>query len=284
MAKPDARVSAIVVSYRSGPILLRALAALAGQPELLEVLLVDNGNPPDMQAELDRLAAASAIRLMRNARNLGFGAACNRAAAEARGDLLLILNPDAILPQGGLGLMLAAMEGRPRPWLAGARLVGEDGRERRGGRRGELTPWTALADALGLGAFNWHDRPLPSGPLPVPTISGACFLVPAADFRALGGFDEGYFLHVEDVDLCRRLRQAGGTAWFLPDIAVAHEGGSSDAPSLAVERHKLESFARFFRRYYRGRLDAALVLALIALRFRLRAPFLRLADRRRAST
>lgn len=284
MAKPDARVSAIVVSYRSGPILLRALAALAGQPELLEVLLVDNGNPPDMQAELDRLAAASAIRLMRNARNLGFGAACNRAAAEARGDLLLMLNPDAILPQGGLGLMLAAMEGRPRPWLAGARLVGEDGRERRGGRRGELTPWTALADALGLGAFNWHDRPLPSGPLPVPTISGACFLVPAADFRALGGFDEGYFLHVEDVDLCRRLRQAGGTVWFLPDIAVAHEGGSSDAPSLAVERHKLESFARFFRRYYRGRLDAALVLALIALRFRLRAPFLRLADRRRAST
>jgi N-acetylglucosaminyl-diphospho-decaprenol L-rhamnosyltransferase len=279
----ESRVSAIVVSYRSGPILRRTLAALAGQPELAEILLVDNGNPPDMQAELDRLAAAGTIRLLRSARNLGFGAACNRAAAEAQGDLLLVLNPDAIMPAGGLGRMLAAMRDRPHPWLAGARLVGPDGRERRGGRRGELTPWTALADALGLGAFNWHDRPLPAAPLPVPTVSGACILIPASDFRALGGFDEGYFLHVEDIDLCRRLRQAGGTVWFLPDVAVEHEGGSSDAPSLLVERHKLESFARFFRRYYRGRPDATLVLALIALRHRLRAPFLRLADRRRAT-
>ncbi|MFZ5790769.1 MAG: glycosyltransferase family 2 protein [Pseudomonadota bacterium] len=275
-------MSAIVVSYRSGPILRRTLAALAGQPELAEILLVDNGNPSGMQAELDRLAAAGTIRLLRSAHNLGFGAACNRAAAEARGDLLLVLNPDAIMPPGGLGRMLAAMEGRPRPWLAGARLVGEDGRERRGGRRGELTPWTAFTDALGFGTFNWHDRPLPSGPLPVPTVSGACFLVPAADFRALGGFDEGYFLHVEDIDLCRRLRQAGGTVWFLPDVAVEHEGGSSDAPSFLVERHKLKSFARFFRRHYRGRLDAWLALALITLRFRLRTPLLRLADRRRA--
>jgi GT2 family glycosyltransferase len=269
----DAPVSAILVSFHTGPVLWRALDALATQTPLREVLLVDNGNPTDVRAELDRRAAAGKLRLIRSERNRGFAAACNLAAAAAQGELLLFLNPDAIMPPDGLSRMLAAMAGRPRPWIAGARLVGADGTERRGGRRGELTPATALSDALGLGRFNRHREPLPPGPTELPTISGACLLIPAADFHALGGFDEGYFLHVEDIDLCRRLRAAGGKVWFLPEVAVEHEGGSSDAPSRTVERHKLASFRHYFRRYYARRLDAMIVMALITLRYWLRAPF-----------
>jgi GT2 family glycosyltransferase len=274
-------VSAILVTYHSGPVLWRALDALRAQTGLGEILVADNGNPAAVRGELERRAAAGQIRLLRNDRNLGFAAACNRAAAQAQGERLLFLNPDAILPPEGLPRMFAAMASKPRPWLAGARLVGADGIERRGGRRGELTPATALGDALGFGSFNRHREPLPTGPVPMPTVSGACLLIPAADFRALGGFDEGYFLHVEDIDLCRRLRGRGGTVWFLPDISVEHEGGSSDAPPLAVERYKLASFRHYFRRYYGGRPDALMVMALIALRFGLRAPFLRRVGRQR---
>jgi GT2 family glycosyltransferase len=277
----DAPVSVILVSYHSGPLLWRALDALYAQSGLAEILLVDNGNPPGVRAELDRLAAAGRLHLMRSERNLGFAAACNRAAAAAKGELLLFLNPDAILMAGGITGMLGAMKDKPRPWIAGARLVGADGTERRGGRRGELTPCSALGAALGLGSFNRHRLPLPSGPIEQPTVSGACLLIPTADFRTIGGFDEGYFLHVEDVDLCRRLRERGGTVWFLPQIAVEHEGGSSDTPSLAVERHKLASFRHYFHRYYGNRPDAILVMALIAAHHALRAPFLHLADRHR---
>ncbi len=279
MSEPP--VSAILVSYHSGPVLWRALDALAGQTGLREILLLDNGNPPGVRAELDRRAAAGAIRLIRSERNLGFAAGCNRAAAAARGELLLFLNPDAVLMAGGIPGMLGAMQGKPGPWIAGARLVGADGVERRGGRRGELTPLSALGDALGFASFNRHRQPLPPGPVELPTVSGACLLIPAADFRALGGFDEGYFLHVEDIDLCWRLRERGGKVWFLPRIAVEHEGGSSDAASLTVERHKLASFRIYFRRYYGGRADAAIVMALIAARHALRAPFLWLSDRHR---
>jgi len=277
----EAPVSVILVSYHSGPVLWRALEALATQPALREILLVDNGNPAGVRAELDRRAAEGKIRLIRSERNLGFAAACNRAAAAAQGEFLLFLNPDAILKAGDLAGLLNAMAERTRPWIAGARLVGADGIERRGGRRGALTPLSALGEALGVGSFNHHRRPLPPGPVELPTVSGACLLIPAADFRALGGFDEGYFLHVEDIDLCRRLRERGGKVWFLPQIAVEHEGGSSDAPSLAVERHKLASFRHYFRRYYGGQPDAAIVMALIAARHALRAPFLRLSDRHR---
>jgi N-acetylglucosaminyl-diphospho-decaprenol L-rhamnosyltransferase len=275
----DAPVSAVLVSYHSGPVLWRSLEALGAQAGLREILLVDNGNPPEVRTELDRRAGSGKIHLIRSERNLGFAAACNRAAAVAQGELLLFLNPDAIMPPEGLRRMLDATAGKPRPWLAGARLVGADGIERRGGRRGELTPCTALGDALGLGSFNRHRQLLPPGPVELPTVSGACLLIPAADFRALGGFDESYFLHVEDIDLCRRLRERGGKVWFLPQIAVEHEGGSSNAPSLAVERHKLASFRHYFRRYYGGRPDATIVLALIAARHGLRAPFLWLSDR-----
>jgi GT2 family glycosyltransferase len=245
----EAPVSAILVSYHSGPVLWRALEALAAQSGLREILLVDNGNPMDVRAGLDRLAAEGKIRLIRSERNLGFAAACNRAAAAAQGEFLLFLNPDAILRAGDVANMLSAMAGKPRPWIAGARLVGADGIERRGGRRGARTPSTALGEARGLGSFKHHRLKLPPGPVALPTVSGACLLIPTADFRALGGFDEGYFLHVEDIDLCRRLRERGGNVWFLPQIAVEHEGGSSDAPALAVERHKLASVRRYFHRY-----------------------------------
>jgi len=274
-------VSVILVSFHSGSVMWRALDALGAQPGLREILLVDNGNPPAVRAELDRRAAAGRIRLLRSEHNQGFAAACNLAAAAAQGELLLFLNPDAVMPPEGLGRMAAAMAGRSRPWIAGARLVGADGAERRGSRRGELTPWAAFGDALGVGRFNRHRQPLPPGPTELPTISGACLLIPAADFRALGGFDEGYFLHVEDIDLCRRLRAAGGKVWFLPEVAVEHEGGSSDAPARTVERHKLASFRHYFRRYYGRRLDAMIVMALITVRYWLRAPFLWYADRRR---
>jgi GT2 family glycosyltransferase len=277
----DVQASAILVTYHSGPVLWRALDALAAQAGLREILIVDNGNPPAIRAELNRRAAAGAIRLIQSERNLGFAAACNRAAAVAEGELLLFLNPDAVLMPNGLRRMLAVMADKPHPWIAGVRLVGADGIERRGGRRGELTPGTAIGDALGLGSFNWHSQPLPKAPIALPTVSGACLLIPAADFRGIGGFDEGYFLHVEDIDLCRRLRGRGGKVWFLPDVSVEHEGGSSDAPPLTVERYKLASFRHYFRRHYGSRTDAVIVMAFITARYGLRAPFLWLADRRR---
>ena len=104
--------------------------------------------------------------------------------------------------------------------------------------------------------LNLHRTPLPTALTPVPAISGACMFLRREAYWRIGGFDEGYFLHVEDLDLCLRFRRGGGEILFAPDVVVRHLGGTSAAPKATVERHKARSFRRYFRRNFptcRGR-------------------------------
>ena len=80
-------------------------------------------------------------------------------------------------------------------------------------------------------------------------VSGALMYMSASSFRRLGGFDEGYFLHVEDLDLCRRAEADGGSVIYTPHASALHFGATSDAPSLFVEKHKGAGFNRYFRKY-----------------------------------
>lgn len=286
-----ASASAVVVSYRTGPSLLEAIVSLLAAPELGELILVDNGNPESLRARVAEIAAADARLLHRVVgRNIGFAAATNRGAREARYERLLLFNPDATLPAGGLARLLAEADALPRPWLLGCRILGEDGREQRGSRRGALTPETAYAELKArfggpAGArFHRHEEPLPERTQPIATVSGACMLIPTADYRALGGLDERYFLHAEDVDLCRAIRRAGGGVHFAPAVAVTHIKGTSAAPALWVEWHKTRSLGRYFRKHF-AETDGALAIGLLVLglwlRFLLRAPGLSAAGRGR---
>jgi GT2 family glycosyltransferase len=83
----------------------------------------------------------------------------------------------------------------------------------------------------------------------VPALTGACVLTERALWEKLGGFDEGYFLHVEDLDLCRRAEADGGSVIYTPHASALHFGATSDAPSLFVEKHKGAGFNRYFRKY-----------------------------------
>ncbi len=271
-----------MVTYATGPALFRAIESLLGEPEFGELILVDNGNPASTRARIRELAAADPrLRHRVTGRNLGFAAAANRGAREARQERLLLFNPDAALPPGGLARLLAEAAALPRPWLLGCRIVNEDGSEQRGSRRDALTPETAFAElrrSLGgrpAGAFNRHADALPDATQPIGTVSGACMLIPTADYRALGGLDERFFLHAEDVDLCLAVRRAGGGVYFVPSVAVTHRRGSSAAPALWVEWHKTRSLGRYFRKHFAESHGVLLVNLLVLglwCRFLLRAP------------
>ena len=267
---PLPAITALVVTYHTGPRLHECLYALKGDPDISGIVIVDNGNPPAEQAWLDRFVAdCPQARLLRNERNAGFGAAMNMAAAHASGDLLLACNPDCVIKRGAVRLLAEALEDAPQPVIVGGRIFGIHGREERGARRNTLTLW----NAIGLGKWALDGEPEPAGPVSVGAVSGAFFLMSRRAFEALGGFDEGYFLHVEDVDLCRRVIEAGGVVIYQPKAGALHYTSTSDAPREAVQGHKAASLKRYFRKFAKTPLEKAAtpVLApLIGLVMRLR--------------
>lgn len=265
-----ASVTALVVSYHTGPRLVESLYALKGDPDVTAIVIADNGNPPGTEAWLEAFVAATPKATILRLPNPGFGAGVNAAARLADSTYLLVINPDCVIKRGALRHLIRALDEAPSPAIAGGRTFDLKGREERGARRETLT----LARALGFGRWTLEKEPAPRDSILVGAISGAFFLMRTNDFVSLGGFDEGYFIHVEDVDLCRRAIEAGGAVLYVPDAGALHYGSTSDVPSAFVTRHKARSLARYFRKFARGPVERLMVEAAV--------PFIGLALKLRA--
>ena len=246
-------VAAIVVTYRTGPPLKDCLHALAANSGIDRIVIVDNGNPQEMTEWLEAFSARSAsVTYDKTGENLGFGRAVNRGAARADTDHLLIINPDCIIRPDALEPLLETTNGLPSPYIIGGRIFDVKGTAQRGPLRAELTLRRLLSKLVGGSGINLPLQPMPEGPVPTAVTSGAFFLIDKAGFDRLGGFDEAYFLHVEDIDLCKRAGDAGGAVIFQPNAGALHYGATSDVPSVFVERHKATGFARYFRKFSKG--------------------------------
>jgi len=268
-------VAAIVVTYHTGPRLTECLYALAVHSGVGEIIIVDNGNPAQMTDWLRKFEArVPKATYLETGENIGFGSAVNRGAGQAQVEQLLIINPDCLLrPDALLPLQAAAID-QPSPWMIGGRIFNLQGIAQRGPKRAELTLGRVFSKLLGGAGINLPLEPQPENPVPVDVTSGAFFLIDKAGFDHLGGFDEGYFLHVEDIDLAKRVHVAGGAVLYQPLAGALHFGATSNVSSLFVERHKAAGFARYFRKFAKGpfhRLLVELCLPFIYSAFILRA-------------
>ena len=275
-AFPAAGTSVVMVSYRTGPVLTAAIDAVLARDQegMAELILIDNGNPPEVVEALARRAEAEPrFKFVSGHGNVGFARGCNIGAGHARGRYLLLLNPDCRLGPGAIPALLAEAAALGEDWMLGCRVLDPDGSDQRGSRRALLTPRTALVETFRLDRLaprffhrhrlNRHERPLPGGTVRVPAVSGACMMLPAATFRAVGGMDEGYFLHVDDLDLCLRLHRAAIPVYFTPHVEAVHHAGSSRASPVRVEWHKTRGFLRYFRVHFRSPLSLFLLGFLI---------------------
>lgn len=280
--------SVVLVSYRTGPVLLECLASVLRQDAVREVVLVDNGNPPELLAEVGRLAAADTrLVVVTGHGNVGFARGCNLGVARTTRPTLLLLNPDTVLGPGVVGAALETLAGRGDVALATVRLLNTDGTEQRGCRRNLLTPWNCIVEQLrlaslipGLSGVNLNTAPVPDHPVEVPCISGAFMLMPRDTWERTGGMDEGYFLHVEDVDFCLRLCRDGGRILYIPGVSVTHVQGTSRASPLLVEWHKARSLVRYFFIHFRSGWQVLVlppIAVLAQLRFLAVAPMRTLA-------
>lgn len=251
--------SVVVVTADSGPLLQASIDSVMASTTPAEIIVVDNASS-DGEVERMMRAHADKVRLLRNDANLGFGPACNRGAALARGDVLLFLNPDCEIEPETIAGMRALLGRNPRVGLLGVTVCAEDGTPARGNRRRDPTLSRALATLSGLARcesrwprFAGIEMPalaVPSALERVEAVSGACMALPRSVFEQVGGFDEGYFLHVEDLDLCRRVREAGYDVVVAHDLRVRHrQGSSSHHRALFVAKHKHRGMWRYFRKF-----------------------------------
>jgi GT2 family glycosyltransferase len=251
----DVLVSVILVNYEGRGILGKALDGVArqtGVPGEVEVLVVDNAST---DGSWDEAEGRPGVRLLRNQRNVGFGSACNQAAAAAQGRYLALLNYDSEPEERWLAELVAAAEARPE---AGAVM----GIVLKGERRDEVNTAGNLLHYLG---FSWSptDGAVPSGPPYEVTLgSGASLLVHRDRFHEVGGFWEEMFLYVEDADLSWRLRLHGYPILAAPAARSWHryEFGRNPSKMLDLEKNRLLMLAA----NYEGRTLLVLAPALVA--------------------
>lgn len=281
-AREKRRVSAVVVNYNAGSLLIPCVRGMIAQG-VGEVVVVDNAS---YDSSLPMLRSAlfgdSRLQVIGSHRNLGFARGCNLGVVASSGEYLLFLNPDARLEDVALERMLEALTSARDVGMVGGMLCNPDGTEQAGGRRVLPTPRRAFIRAFGLSAFAklsprlfsdflLHHEPLPQEPIRVEAISGACMLVKREALEEVGLWDEGYFLHCEDLDWCMRFQQKGWKTLFVPNARVTHHRGTcSRARPMFVEWHKHKGMIRFYRKFFRHKYPGgvmALVTAAVWLRF-----------------
>ncbi|MDD3288075.1 MAG: glycosyltransferase family 2 protein [Alphaproteobacteria bacterium] len=245
--------SVISVTYHTGPVLDKLIASVLASTVPVELVLVNNGNPPEIEAKLKALADSTPqMKFITGHGNVGFAKGCNLGAKAAKGNFLLFLNPDSMLPPDGVEKLYAEEAKLKPPFMLGARLLDGNGKDQRGCRRALLTPKTAFIEALHLYKFfpkirlNLHEEPLPETTVPMPAISGAFMFLSTKSFWNINGFNEKHFLHVEDLDFCYRFRQSGGEIYFVPSLVVTHIGGTSSTTNEFLEKQKARGFIRYF--------------------------------------
>jgi len=272
MSVPD--IAAIVVTHHSASTIDDCLARLRAADGVAAIRVVDNASGDDTVAIVQRHAAADArLRFVANPDNPGFAVACNQGAA-ALDDVgaatwLAFVNPDCMVEADTLARLRQHDRQLDGNALLGADLVGEDGIRDAAARRRDpdFAAMLRTPAAARLGVAFDPQRSLQR----VDAVSGALMLLPRILFERIGGFDPGYRLHAEDLDLCRRAREAGAVVAVANDVRVVHlRGVSSRVRPLFVEWHKHRGFWRYFRKFEaarRGVLARGAVFAMIWGRF-----------------
>ncbi|HET7662290.1 MAG TPA: glycosyltransferase family 2 protein [Rhodanobacteraceae bacterium] len=253
-------LSILIVAADSGSSLADCVRRALACTVVGEVLVLDNASTDGMPEAIEREHVDDPrVKVVRNGSNLGFGAAMNRGAALARGDHLLLLNPDCLLAVGDVEKLLETLSNEPRAGLVGAVVCDADGTPDPASRRRDPLLRRSLNTLTGRASREADDPrcegipapgPMPDGVEEEEAVSGALMLMPREVFGKLGGFDEGYFLHCEDLDLCRRVRDAGYRVLLDGRVHVAHaKGGSSRHRPIFVSRHKHRGMWRWFRKF-----------------------------------
>lgn len=264
-----ADIAAVVVTFQSASTIDDCLQRLRAAEGVAEIRVVDNvSNDGTLEIVQRHALADPRLRFIANPDNPGFAVACNQGAAASGASWIAFVNPDLMVEADTFSCMRGASASLGDA-LIGCGLRGEDGASDGAARRHDPD---FAAMLLSKAARSLHVPKDASQPVQIlEAISGALMLLPRSLFNRVGGLDEGYRLHVEDLDFCRSVRLAGGRVAVANEVEVLHlRGVSSRSNPLFVEWHRHRGLWRYFRKFdaeRHGLMTRAAVFAMIWLRF-----------------
>ena len=260
MSKPIS-VDVIIVSYHTGDVLFDCIKSIKDARNLNKIVIVNNGNPPEIE---DRLLALSQtdsnIIYITGHGNVGFAKGCNLGEDLATAEFLLFLNPDCVLDSADILEKLADALQEPQYKVATCKILNSDGTIQKTCRRNLLTPLIAISESLNLYKISNCFKPLnrPTNEIehlpavsPIEALSGALIFTTKQYYRDIGGLDEQYFLHVEDMDFCMKIHKQGDKIAFVRDVKVTHMlSTSSNTTNKFLEHHKARGFIIYMTKYF----------------------------------
>jgi N-acetylglucosaminyl-diphospho-decaprenol L-rhamnosyltransferase len=267
----------VIVSYQSRDHLRACLTSLRKHAlrAPTRIFVVDNGST-DGTIEMIRRDFPE-IELHASEENLGFSKANNLAIRSGDGRYVLALNPDTQVIDSGVDPLITLMEERPEIGICGCRLELEDGSFDHAAKRAFPTPLGALAHFSGVGRrqkvpnrlAQYRAPEVESGP--VEAVNGAFMLLRRSALDEVGLFDEGYWLYMEDLDLCYRFKEAGWVTWYEPTVTVLHvKAGTSGKNRRPRQNYAFHyGMFRFYRKHYapqRNRLASGAIYLVIAVK------------------
>ena len=239
-------LSIVIVSFNARTDLVNCLLSIKKNPPALahEIVIVDNASA---DGSADAARRIPGVRVIDMGRNAGFAAANNAGIGESRGDLLLLLNSDTLVPPGALDALIGRLAATPSAAVAGPRLVDEHGHpELSFGRM--ISPLNELRQKRRTA--EWIARETMREQF-VDWVSGACLLVHRQDAERAGRLDERFFLYTEDVDFCHAVRSAGRKVLFTPVATVTHlRGRSRSSQPAASQRAYRQSHVAFYEKHH----------------------------------
>lgn len=242
-------IAAIVVTYQSGSTIDACLSRLRQAQDVAEIRVIDNGSLDGTLDIVQRHASHDPrVRFVGNPDNPGFAAANNQGAADSHSPWLAFINPDLMVEPDTLVELRSRAEGLG-DCLLGVEQLDEHGHADEAVRRRD-PDFLLMLRSPGKGSKLAVPRDPQQSLQRVPALSGALLMMPRAMFDRIGGWDAGYRLHAEDLDLCRRAREAGAVVAIANDLQVTHvRGVSSRSRPFFVEWHKHKGLWRYFQKF-----------------------------------
>ncbi len=275
-------VSIIIVNFNAGQLLTDCVRAVLASTFPVTVYIVDNASH-DNSLDILQQIIDKRVHIIKNTDNVGFAPAINLVLPNITSEYILLLNPDCLVLPNTIAMFVETMNKYPQTGIAGCLVRNLDGSEQEGCRRSVPTPWRAIVRVFWLDklfpqyckSFVLTQSPLPTKPIEIEGISGACMFVRNSALKIVGPMDEEYFLHCEDLDWFMRFRAANFHILFIPSIKVIHvKGFCSRNEPIKVLWYKHRGMIRFYRKFFQNQYPSLLfwpVILAVWIRFALLA-------------